>query len=108
MHRARCGAGTVPLSSNTKNFLVALTILLIAGGVYLYNTPEYRVWLERKSDQMLPDAVTHHKMYRWRDAKGQWQLSDKPPADGTKYEIVEYHKDTNVIPSERLTGKSKE
>ena len=108
MHRARCGAGTVPLSSNSKNFLIALTVSLIAAGIYIYNTPENRAWFERKADQMLPDSVTHNKMYRWKDAKGQWQLSDTPPANGIKYEVLEYHRETNVIPSEKLTGKPKD
>jgi hypothetical protein len=80
-------------------------IMAIVIGIVIYQNPEYRAWFERKSDQILPENVTHTKAYRWRDKNGQWQLSDSPPPGGIDYEIVEYHKDTNVIPSEKLTGK---
>ncbi|MGD8782856.1 MAG: DUF4124 domain-containing protein [Thioalkalispiraceae bacterium] len=91
-----------------KKLLFFLVIIVVAGGLFIYLNPEYRAWFERQSDQLLPDEVTHSKAYRWRDRNGQWQLSDKPPAEGIDYEMVEYHKDTNVIPSEKLTGKSDE
>lgn len=88
-----------------KWLLITAAILSIAGYI-IYQKPEYRAWFERQSDQILPDNVTHTKAYRWRDNSGQWQLSDKPPAAGIDFEVVEYHKDTNVIPSDKLTGKT--
>lgn len=86
--------------------LAVIAIVLAVTGFVIYKTPEYRAWFEHESDKLLPESVTHSKAYRWRDKNGQWQLSDKPPAAGIKYEIVEYHKDTNVIPAEKLTGKT--
>ena len=88
----------------TPVFIIA--VILAVAGIVIYQNPEYRAWFERQSDEVLPDAVTHNKAYRWRDRNGQWQLSDKPPPAGTDYEVVEYHKNTNVIPSEKLTGKT--
>jgi len=88
-----------------KKVFFFLILLIIAAGALLYFKPEYRNVLDRFSDKALPTAITHNKAYRWQDSHGQWQLSDSPPADGIKYEIVEYHKDTNVIPSDNLTGK---
>ena len=89
-----------------KNWLLVIVVLLIAAGAYVYQDPEFRAWFERQSEQILPEAVTHNKAYRWQDKNGQWQLSDKPPADGIEYEVVEYHKDANIIPAEKLTGKT--
>lgn len=87
-------------------FLAGLLVfILIVAGLVLYIKPEYRDELNRLSDQALPAAVTQTQAYRWQDKNGQWQLSDRPPPAGTEYEIVQYHKDTNVIPSENLTGK---
>ena len=80
-----------------KKFLLLIVVLLIVAGIYVYQTPAYRAWFERQSDEILPDTVTHNKVYRWKD----------PPAKGIDYEEVEYHKDTNVIPAEKLTGKPK-
>jgi len=91
-----------------KKFLLLFVVALIAGGIYVYKTPAYRAWFERQSDEILPTTVTHNKVYRWKDQNGQWQLSDSPPQNGIEYEEVEYHKDTNVIPSEELTGKPKQ
>jgi hypothetical protein len=45
-------------------------------------------------------------VYRWRDKQGRVMVSDKPPTDGTPYEEVQYHNQTNVIPADKLTGKS--
>lgn len=93
------------LLTTMKNWLLFIIVVFIAAGIFVYQDPEYRAWFERQSDQVLPDTVTHNKAYRWQDANGQWQLSDKPPAEGIDFEVVEYHKDANVIPSEKLTGK---
>ena len=88
-----------------KKVFLLFVALLIAAGIVIYQNPAYLAWFERQSDELLPAAVTHSTTYRWRDHKGQWQLSDTPPGDGVDYEVVEYHKNTNVIPAERLTGK---
>jgi len=40
-----------------------------------------------------PDPV----LYRWRDANGVLQISDKPPASGS-YEEVKIRSDQNVVP----------
>jgi len=37
-------------------------------------------------------------LYKWKDAKGQWQVSDRPPATGS-YEAVRIDPDTNVLPA---------
>lgn len=38
-------------------------------------------------------------LYKWRDAKGTWHVTDKPPSDGTHYEVLEYRHDVNVVPA---------
>jgi len=87
-----------------KFFLIAI-VALAASGYYVYQDPELRAWFDRQTQQLLPEQATHHVMYRWKDAQGQWQVSDSPPGPGIEYETVRYHKDTNLIPSEQLTGK---
>jgi hypothetical protein len=37
--------------------------------------------------------------YKWQDEKGNWQLTDQPPPDGTPYEKLEAHSDANIMPS---------
>ena len=91
-----------------KKWLLGLVIVSLCGAAFLYFNPHYLHVLERHSQDLLPDTLTHSRAYRWRDAHGQWQLSDQPPPKGIKYEVVEYNKNTNVIPSEQLTGKKPE
>ena len=90
-----------------KKWLLILFISLVVAGYFAYQDPELRAYFQKHTDDVLPAAVTQMQAYRWQDKNGQWQLSDKPPANGIPYETVEYHKNTNVIPTERLTGKKK-
>ena len=50
-----------------------------------------------------PPVVT--TAYKWRDASGNWQLTDTPPPQGTPYETLEASGDANVMPSARVTGE---
>ena len=83
------------------------SVLFVVAGVAYFHPP-FQTYLTQLLGPILPTQITHDKLYRWQDAQGQWQLSDKPPADGIQYEIGDYHKQTNVIPTEQLTGKKKE
>lgn len=94
------------LSFDPMNKLLAVaTGLLIALGIVAYQNPQVRAWFERKTEQVLPASATHQTLYRWKNKHGGWQISDKPPAAGIKYDIVHYPTNANVIPAERLTGK---
>jgi hypothetical protein len=37
-------------------------------------------------------------VYQWRDADGNWQVTDEPPAEGVPYEVRQYKLDANVLP----------
>jgi len=39
------------------------------------------------------------RVYRWRDARGNLNVSTEPPPPGTRFEIREYRDDLNVVPS---------
>ena len=90
-----------------KKWLILLLASVLVAGYFAYQDPDLRAYFQKHTDDIMPAAVTQMKAYRWQDQRGQWQLSDKPPANGIPYEVVEYHKNTNIIPSERLTGKKK-
>lgn len=75
-----------------------LIVLGIMGGVllYWYTTPQetpswVRGWLPGVPEYTGP-------LYRWRDDRGQLQVTDKPPSNRS-YEVVQYRSDTNVAPS---------
>ena len=37
-------------------------------------------------------------LYKWKDERGQWQITDKPPR-GRSYETVRVNPETNVVPA---------
>ena len=89
-----------------KKFIIA--IVLVVAVVIFYQSPYFNRVLSSSSQQNIKQTLdsVNPKMsrpvYKWQDKKGQWHMTDSPPADGTKYETLRYHKDTNVIPAERL------
>jgi hypothetical protein len=95
-----------------KNLLILLLVLAVITLVVARVKPEWVPFLV--GTPLLPDAREEvplqlpqpatasadaaPPMYRWTDAKGVIQLSDKPPV-GIAYETLRYHPDTNVIPA---------
>lgn len=66
----------------------------VAGYYYLYpeTLPEWAAKTGLGRD--LQTTV----VYKWRDAKGAWHVSDTPPPAGVSYETEQYGRDTNVLP----------
>lgn len=89
-----------------KKWIAIILVIALAVGIVYYQDPRVQSFLKRETEQILPDQLTHSTVYRWRDKKGRVMVSDKPPSDGTPYEEVQYHTETNVIPADKLTGKS--
>ena len=85
--------------------ILVLVILLLAAGGYIYLHPEVMRPLLQGTALEPPPAET--TLYKWRDANGQWQVSDTPPAGGVKYEVLKYRGDVNVIPSSVPEKKNK-
>lgn len=82
--------------------LVLLVIALAAVGVWVWMSPEsVKPWVD--VEQLLrgtPLATRPGttRLYKWRDERGQWQVSDRPPPPGIDYERLDYRSDTNVLP----------
>ena len=75
--------------------------------MYVYFAPDLKQQTEQQLDRLSGEKASR-TLYRWQDADGQWQVSDRPPPAGTEYEILQYAPETNVIPSENLTGQKKD
>lgn len=74
-----------------------LIALLLAGGIYLYLNPDYRSRLLTSiSNSVTP--VSTSRVYKWRNEKGEWQLTDTLPPEGVAFEILEHRSDENVLP----------
>ena len=81
-----------------KLALGGLTLVLLAtfaSGIYVYR-PAPVLELLRGTPLELAAPVT--QAYKWRDADGNWQISDRQPPAGTEYEVIQVSTDTNVLP----------
>jgi hypothetical protein len=81
-----------------------LVALLLAGGVYLYLNPEYRSRLITSTSSIVTPVSTS-RVYKWRNDKGEWQLTDTLPHEGIVYETLEHRSDENVLPLPPQLGK---
>ena len=81
-------------------FLLLIVLLLVAGLV-LYLRPEYRDRIQDLSSDIGLSRITPKKtahLFKWRDASGNWQITDRLPPEGVDYEKLEYREDVNVLP----------
>jgi len=83
-----------------------LLVLLLAGGTFLYLNPEYRNRLQNSTSGMVKPVSTS-RIYKWRNDKGEWQLTDTLPPEGVAYETLEHRSDENVLPRPPQLDKNK-
>ena len=83
-----------------------LLALLLAGGTFLYLNPEYRSRLVASASSMLMPVSTS-RIYKWRNDKGEWQLTDTLPPEGIAYETLEHRSDENILPRPPRLDKGK-
>jgi hypothetical protein len=79
-------------------FAVVLSILAAAGIGSLY-VVDPDLGRELLGDTPIAPAPSVTTAYKWRDSKGNWQLTDRPPPQGTPYETLEANSDANILPS---------
>lgn len=95
------------MTTTKKVILIGLAICT-GVGIGLYQKPQFREFIERKTAPLLPKSMQGQqlaKAYKWRDAKGHWQLTDDPPPAGIKYDIIVVNPNRNTLPSSAFTGK---
>ena len=78
-------------------FTIILLTALSGAGAYLYFSPD--VWRPWVKDTPLEPAPTKTQVYKWQDASGQWQITDRPPTGEIPYQNLEYTSDANIVPS---------
>jgi hypothetical protein len=81
-----------------------LLVLLLAGGTFLYLNPEYRNQLASAASSIV-SPVSTSRVYKWRNDKGEWQLTDTLPPEGITYKTLEHRSDENVLPRPPQLGK---
>lgn len=74
-----------------------LLALLLVIGLTLYLNPDYKEQFRILSSQAGIGKQTT-RVYKWRNARGEWQLTGQPPPEPIEYEKLEYREDVNVLP----------
>lgn len=78
--------------------LIVLLVLAAAGvTAFWYYQPQQRPDWVTESLPIAPKSSV--ALYRWKQADGQWVVSDKKPSGGVDYELVEVRNDVNVMPA---------
>lgn len=74
-----------------------LLVLVLATVTTLYLFPDAARQLRR---QLPGGGFTHttDRLYKWQDARGEWQVTDVPPPAGIPYQRQDYRDDVNVLP----------
>jgi hypothetical protein len=92
-----------------------LVIIVVIGFIYAYRTDvqiddnlikgisQIRHQFGDKSDE-----ATTTKIYKRRNAKGEWVFTNEPPPAGKEGQVLEYRSDTNVMPAPEKDKKEKE
>lgn len=90
------GKSQHPAWKYLKFFLLACLLLGITA-LYLYLNPD--LWRKWFAGTPLGPLPTITKTYKWRNADGEWQISDRPPKGNVEYETLIYNSDANIVPS---------
>jgi hypothetical protein len=86
-------SGVLPL------VLLALAALLAGAWAWWYYAPQSLPAVVRAQLPVARDAAAHNPvLYKWKDATGHWNITDRPP-EGRAYEEVRVDPDVNVLPA---------
>jgi hypothetical protein len=78
-------------------FLLAVVVGGIGAAAFYYHVYPERLpdWAARTG---LGQQMQTTRVYQWRNANGEWQVSDRPPPDGVEFTVQSYRSDDNVLP----------
>ena len=84
-------------------YLILLSIIGIVS-FYIYQDEVLQTKLMGKVHQVAPE-LNQSTLYKWQNNKGEWQITDKPPAKGITYTTITSQDQINVMPA--LSTKKK-
>jgi len=89
-------AVAVALQSGRIWPLPLVLIALAAGYAWWYLAPD--TLPDAVRTQLPQSARANPVLYKWKDAKGRWNVTGTPPTD-RPYETLKYDPRTNVVPT---------
>ena len=80
----------------TSHFI--LLAVVITTSLYIYLDEGLQKKLLGKVHQVAPE-LNQSTLYKWKNKKGVWQISDKPPSKGIAFTTITSQDQVNVMPS---------
>jgi len=94
-------------------FYIIIVLAAITVGLYYFNPVLFQSVqdsVRNKVSTIIPiEPLTNSTtIYKWTNEQGELQISNNPPPQGIKYKTEQIKHSANVIPSQKLTGKTSE
>ena len=86
-------------------YFVLITVIIVVA-VYIYQDKKLQQILMGKMHQVAPE-LNKSTLYKWQNHKGEWQVSDIPPAKGIPFTTISSKDQVNVMPSLPVTSSEK-
>jgi hypothetical protein len=80
-----------------KQYFILLAVTATTA-LYIYQDEALQKKLIGKVHQVAPE-LNKSILYKWKNAKGEWQVTDKPPAKGIAFTTITSQDQINVMPS---------
>lgn len=78
-------------------YLILVSAIAVAS-YYIFQDKNLSSKLMGKIHQVAPE-LNQSTLYKWQNAKGEWQITDKPPAKGIAFTSINSQDQINVMPS---------
>lgn len=75
-----------------------LFLIIGAASYYVYQDKSLQIKLIGKVHQVAPE-FNQSTLYKWQNSKGEWQVTDKPPAKGVSFTTINSHDQINIMPN---------
>jgi len=79
-----------------KHKYIVIIGLIAVAAFYLYQDKRLQQKLVGKVHQVAPE-LNRSTLYKWQNSKGEWQITDKPPAKGIAFTTVNSQDQINVM-----------
>lgn len=76
-------------------WLLLSVTLAAAATLYVFPDTARQLWRQLPASRF---THTTDRLYQWKNARGEWQVTDTPPPADTPYERQDYRDDVNVLP----------
>ena len=75
-----------------------LFIVIAVASFFIYQDEALQTKLMGKVHQIAPE-LNQSTLYKWKNSKGEWQVTDKPPHKGIVFTTISSQDQINIMPS---------